>query len=197
MKVEYDPEPVLTGAEIERGYDEADRRYDAEMQAKLDNRLTAEEQAITVGCLAVFITQMRRDMNTNPDKTDEYRRDMRAASSAIAKLQGVGVVSKHTPGPWRVDDYGTSVRKADGALIADAFSAGAEDPDRHEVRRSNARLIAAAPDLLAAARRATSLLWEIASEVEDGVRRLNEDSPEGELWLQLTDAIAKALGEQE
>jgi len=60
-------------------------------------------------------------------------------------------MSKHTPGPWsHATDFGQvgSIETDDGLVIAQA-QALVSDPDR-SVRNANARLIAAAPDLLEA-----------------------------------------------
>lgn len=82
---------------------------------------------------------------------------------------------KHTPGPWHVAFRGDGVASVDHWLIAGLLSA----PDA-EIRLANARLIAAAPDLFAAAQRAALLIEEAI-----GV------SPELKALL---DAIAKAEG---
>ena len=65
-------------------------------------------------------------------------------------------VAGHTPGPWHVTYDGT-VKSASGT-VADCI--GIE-----RVRMNNARLIAAAPDLLAALERAASAL-EYAAHLE-------------------------------
>jgi hypothetical protein len=54
------------------------------------------------------------------------------------------VETKHTPGPWRVDIADT-VKGPNGERVADAWI-----HEAIEVSEANARLIAAAPDLLAA-----------------------------------------------
>ena len=55
-----------------------------------------------------------------------------------------------TPGPWRVgEQFAGFVYSEDGRFVADAMPAGARD-----LGYANARLIAAAPDLLAIAKRA-------------------------------------------
>ncbi len=66
--------------------------------------------------------------------------------------------AKHTPGPWTVlRSY--SVGHPAGGLVADVYAPTGERIDRptvdgqsayHEARTANARLIAAAPDLLRA-----------------------------------------------
>jgi hypothetical protein len=100
--------------------------------------------------------------------------------------------SKHTPGPWNVNgmhDNGTPEvwvydDKAD-QLVARVIC----ETKRHE---ANARLIAAAPDLLEACKAALSLAWEVGCETEDGVGTLLEDS-RGDLFRQLSAALAKAV----
>jgi hypothetical protein len=59
-------------------------------------------------------------------------------------------VSKHTPGPWYVDDLGANIRcNPDdddfGTIVATMESSRSPDETK-----ANARLIASAPDLLAA-----------------------------------------------
>ncbi len=88
-------------------------------------------------------------------------------------------MSNRSPGPWTLTE--TRIFSGD-RMVAEAD------------RLADARLIAAAPELLDVAKSAARLLWEIASEVDDGVRTLNEDSVEGKAWAALTDAIAKAEG---
>lgn len=57
--------------------------------------------------------------------------------------------TKHTPGPWEVDaiDSTTIQIKAEGAVVAEVASASAFTRLSEE-QRANARLIAAAPELL-------------------------------------------------
>lgn len=55
-------------------------------------------------------------------------------------------MSKHTPGPWEVQNMTVFNR---GCMFV-ANCDGLGDVDRMEMSRANARLIAAAPDLLAA-----------------------------------------------
>lgn len=57
-------------------------------------------------------------------------------------------MSKHTPGPWKVDDLDDAdVFSADGCNIATAWTFGHGDG---EIRAANARLITAAPTMLEA-----------------------------------------------
>jgi hypothetical protein len=93
-------------------------------------------------------------------------------------------MSKHTPGPWfHKTDFGQvgSVETADGDVIAQAQSLGPLD---HERRNANARLIAAAPDLLAALK----LVLEDAREFFPTVSAQAITAAEA--------AIAKAEGER-
>jgi hypothetical protein len=61
--------------------------------------------------------------------------------------------AKHTPGPWRVGGIWAGVTRfvetsePESRLIAEVR--GNKSPEEHEERDANARLIAAAPDLLA------------------------------------------------
>ena len=90
-------------------------------------------------------------------------------------------MSEHTPGPWKeVRLVGGShrVTTAAGCSIAEAFGAGATDAP-------NARLIAAAPDMLAA----LELAWDkILTEY------CSSDSP---VRQTVEEAIAKAKGDGE
>lgn len=70
-------------------------------------------------------------------------------------------MSAHTPGPWWVDRHGAVVARVDGDARQVAMACGeapmhddrsAEPPDTGVVQSANARLIAAAPDLLEALR---------------------------------------------
>lgn len=63
----------------------------------------------------------------------------------------------HTPGPWHV--YDSRFREVNGAIMDAAGNkvASAHGPTTEELE-ANARLIAAAPELLEALRRATALL---------------------------------------
>lgn len=105
--------------------------------------------------------------------------------------------NQHTPGPWEISerfdtgDYPlTDVRSisAHGHVIAHVNAAW--------MNRSldDARLMGAAPDMLAACKAALSIAWEIGSESEDGVMTLLADA-RGDLYRQLTAAIAKAEGQ--
>lgn len=64
-------------------------------------------------------------------------------------------MSKHTPGPWEVsEDDPCEIESADGRFVAMVLPAPELNWDMNAEREANARLIAAAPDLLAALRAA-------------------------------------------
>lgn len=86
-------------------------------------------------------------------------------------------MSKHTTGPWHVTNHGAI--EAKDRQIASVQSGGLIDMD-------NARLIAAAPDLLS-----------VAYAVDDMADRIDHDpdSRFGELIANARAAIAKATGE--
>ena len=69
---------------------------------------------------------------------------------------------QHTPGPWKVT--GPNIRSEDGALLfvqGDQFMD--DDPDPVE-QAANRRLVAAAPDLLAACQACVDVLFPLLSE---------------------------------
>lgn len=94
------------------------------------------------------------------------------------------VTNKFTPAPWRVGDkYQTDIYAARaGHAIARTVN-----PQHEGECEANARLIAAAPDLLAAATVALALIKDHWIE-EHGQRQV------GDAWGALESAIAKAGG---
>ena len=56
-------------------------------------------------------------------------------------------VGSHTPGPWQLGSSKVAIWGSDGSVVADAWESN-DRPDKE--CEANARLIAAAPDLLAA-----------------------------------------------
>lgn len=95
-------------------------------------------------------------------------------------------MSAHTPGPWRIDKLGPWVEADDRVegSVADCDVGRWEEAQRI----ANARLIAAAPDLLAAC--------EFAAAVLSVVRALAKDDPRDRIALdRCAVAIAKARGE--
>jgi hypothetical protein len=83
----------------------------------------------------------------------------------------IGAGRKHTPGPWSAGEYAEGmqfyVTSSDLTIVASA-SFGDDAPE-HVVARANARLIAAAPDLLAAVK---SLVRRCGPNAEDGAMAL-------------------------
>lgn len=73
-------------------------------------------------------------------------------------------MSKHTPGPWivrAIDGSIGSIDAADGIqMVAQAMEIGHQDRMNGSPERiANARLIAAAPELLAALKETANILW--------------------------------------
>lgn len=91
--------------------------------------------------------------------------------------------NKHTPGPWHVDDDDGTILSEDGSEVFASHCSG----DWHyiEALPADRRLIAAAPDLLAACEAAHLLLIFAAGPHEAGA-----------VPAMLRDAIAKAKGEK-
>lgn len=107
----------------------------------------------------------------------------------VAKVIGLRAIAKHTPGPWKsvnVSSQGTAVyRRIDGLNGTHIGFAGAYKLHNSEIAEANARLIAAAPDLLEAAQLAVIELAYVAhAEVESNALPL------------LRAAIAKAEGKE-
>jgi hypothetical protein len=93
------------------------------------------------------------------------------------------MTAKHTPGPWRFNPVG-EVRGADwNVVVCDTYGNGDDD-----VADADARLIAAAPELLAACERALMLMSPAAC----GGRVANVDS----LIAEIGEAVDKAKGEK-
>ena len=96
----------------------------------------------------------------------------------------------HTPGPWHT---GSTIRTVifapDGYAIADAKTF-------HNMRqadtKANARLIAAAPDLLQALQQ---LISGDERDRADGLHLYQKGSPRDKTWDAARSAIAKATGE--
>jgi len=98
-------------------------------------------------------------------------------------------MSKHTPGPWYVDSDNKSRVLAETFQFLQASAHGAPESEWH----ANARLIAAAPDLLA-----------VLQEMPDIIKDFDGGNPETstgwaseemlDLWQRVNAAIAKAEG---
>ena len=90
-----------------------------------------------------------------------------------------GMMAQHTPGPWKIT--GPNIRSEDGGLLfvqGDQFMD--DDPDPVE-QAANRRLVAAAPDLLAACHACVAVLFPL----------LGETGPSAEAWAKARAAILK------
>lgn len=98
--------------------------------------------------------------------------------------------TKHTPGPWKVDATRTLEGVRDDGkvqLIAAIFGVVEHGDMRDKTRaEANARLIAAAPELLESCRQLSNMLR--AAYMELGIQA------SGNRWNAAQAAIAKALG---
>ena len=72
--------------------------------------------------------------------------------------------AKHTPGPWRSINFGTEVRTEDMRTAVASRGMGYDHEDGDGRRTADARLIAAAPDLLGFARLVADLEAKCRSE---------------------------------
>jgi hypothetical protein len=96
--------------------------------------------------------------------------------------------AKHTPGPWTISAVCTDeIIGEGGILVARAIQYGHDIIISHEERFSNARLIAAAPDLLEA------LIWALDALENLGITI--EEMPETIIKARL--AISKAEGRED
>ena len=90
-------------------------------------------------------------------------------------------MSEHTPGPWSIAGRGYTIFGPDDAVVISSFDAETEEEEERYL--ANARLIAAAPDLLAA--------------LEEAVRSSEVSRMGGMSWDEMDRAraaIAKARG---
>lgn len=88
--------------------------------------------------------------------------------------------AKHTPGPWSIKDDAVNAIEPD-VMAGEFYIAQCFGHSHHDEALANARLIAAAPELL-----------EALQDCREALRRAGA---EGELKV-VDAAIAKALGEQ-
>ncbi|NBW22341.1 MAG: hypothetical protein EBR82_81765 [Caulobacteraceae bacterium] len=73
--------------------------------------------------------------------------------------------TKHTPGPWKLDDVSDFIRGPRGVYIAELCDANSDRVQVHGPRfEANARLMAAAPDLLEACEAAFNCLDLLGEE---------------------------------
>lgn len=97
--------------------------------------------------------------------------------------------TKHTPGPWVIEKLsgGWGVHAPNWGYVA--FHVSSDLPHWNEGQEANRRLIAAAPELLAALVKAERMFREIGF-----IAAADSARPES-LWNEITTAIAKATGE--
>lgn len=101
-----------------------------------------------------------------------------ALMSVLLKSGMTAPMTTHTPGPWRPSNDARRVYSGHAFHIADTFG-----PDQ----TANARLIAAAPDMLAACK-------DMLTYIEDYAQSAESDDPVHELLPRYRAAIAKAEG---
>jgi hypothetical protein len=106
-------------------------------------------------------------------------------------------MSKHTPGPWKADDKGKAVfiplraHHCEQLGIQVGFVSWEDDKEP----LANARLIAAAPELLEALRVFVSCSLPVSTEIDERGHRWTEAYLDQALPIARA-AIAKATGEQ-
>ena len=106
-------------------------------------------------------------------------------------------MSKHTPGPWQVAEtrhkYDTLIRNRDNDPVASTNFAGYYP----KTAAANARLIAAAPELLAALKKVKRILESRAFRAVEDSARIHGVEYKGEGFTQpdMDNAIRKAEGE--
>jgi hypothetical protein len=117
--------------------------------------------------------------------------------------------TQHTPGPWKLAENPIGWQPLISAEVADSIGpiwhvgiANARGRS-HEEAKANARLIAAAPDLLAALKLAKNAIDAALPWLHpDGYRKnaLEVEDPHaycGEIYEEINNAIAKAAGEDQ
>lgn len=108
---------------------------------------------------------------------------------------------KHTPGPWRVADDGSigTILSIDGTVVAQAQQCRPRTHDPlHLERKANARLIAAAPELLEALKSTMNHIKMLEEGIED-LRQLGATAQFCGVSFSHAEAIAaiaKAEGDQ-
>lgn len=109
--------------------------------------------------------------------------------------------SKHTPGPWSVDDFGAGQRVvvkgragfSGDYRIADAhFSSDLARCARVSEMQANARLIAAAPELLEALEAARQQVVTLGGEVVEVEGKIVSDAIQAAVLAVIDAALAKA-----
>lgn len=105
-------------------------------------------------------------------------------------------MTDYTLGPWTAvgnSVYATAASGKDTMTTIEVAVATRADPRARAKVEQNARLIAAAPEMLDALRAAERLAWQTGTVIEDGVRTIADDQ-RGDLWRMIVAAIDKATG---
>lgn len=105
-------------------------------------------------------------------------------------------MTDYTLGPWTAVGnrvYATAASGKDTMTTIEVAVATRADPRARAKVEQNARLIAAAPEMLDALRAAERLAWQTGTVIEDGVRTIADDQ-RGDLWRMIVAAIDKATG---
>ena len=96
-------------------------------------------------------------------------------------------MTKHTPGPWEITGPNIRESKSRGLLFVQENPYADAEPDADE-QDANRKLVAAAPDLLLAAKAFLAVLENVDFSVEN--TGLYDQIP----WAALEQAVAKAEG---
>ena len=107
------------------------------------------------------------------------------------------MTTQHTPAPWKIEPHDhANVVWSDNGVICDVFHANEDDDmtasvESREESEANARLIAAAPELLAALQEARDYLADLLNSKDDEVIDNLVNNGE-EVESRLSAAIVKA-----
>lgn len=105
-------------------------------------------------------------------------------------------MTDYTLGPWTAVGnrvYATAASGKDTMTTIEVAVATRADPRARAKVEQNARLIAAAPEMLDALRAAERLAWQTGTVIEDGANTIADDQ-RGDLWRMIVAAIDKATG---
>jgi hypothetical protein len=102
--------------------------------------------------------------------------------------------SEHSPGPWRPTKPGGAVLDAKERVVAHVAPRPAVVPTPREERVANARLIAAAPDLLKACAMAQRLIEDMSRFV--GKKAPRDYALLDDATIALRKAVDKAFGQE-
>ena len=92
-------------------------------------------------------------------------------------------MTKHTPGPWELNRFEQQLIGAPTKNVARCIVIPADGPERYRIAAANARLIAAAPDLLEAAKIAEAYLKQIGYKPVEHLKIIIDAIRKAEGWL--------------